>query len=441
MSLFYSDEEIQRLDRQALEALQLFRLKRVISQALKTPFYKERLGSVGINHAEDFKCLKDMEKIPYTTKDDLRDTYPYGLLAAHKDDVVRMHASSGTTGKPTVIYQTQRDLDNWTNLTKRSLIATGCTHKDVFQNMMTYGLFTGGIGLHYGAESLGMFVIPASSGNTLRQFMLMKDFQTTVVHATPSYMLHLYAQMEEMGYKRQDFALKKAMIGAEPHTEEVRKRIETLFGIEAYNSYGLSEMNGPSVAFECEEKSGMHVWEDGYIMEIVDEVSLKPISDGQQGELVLTNLIREATPIIRYRTKDLTSIIPGACSCGRTSRRIQRIMGRTDDMLIINGVNVFPSQIEEVIMKVPEIGNNYRILIRKKGTLDEMIIETEVGPNILTDDTRDLYKLKNRICEELRASITIRPQVEFHEPGRLPVQQGKAIRVIDERGGICCDLE
>lgn len=441
MSLFYSDEEIQKLDRQALEALQLFRLKRIIQKALLTPFYKERLGGVGIQHPEDLKCLKDIEKIPYTTKDDLRDTYPFGLLAAHKDEVVRMHASSGTTGKPTVIYQSQRDLDNWTHLTVRSLDATGCTKADVFQNMMTYGLFTGGIGLHYGAEKLGMFVIPASSGNTQRQFMLMKDFQTTVVHATPSYMLHLYAQMEEMGYKRSDFALKKAMIGAEPHTEEVRKKIEDLFGIDAYNSYGLSEMNGPSVAFECHEKAGMHVWEDGYIMEIVDENTLQPIPDGQQGELVLTNLIREATPIIRYRTKDLTKVIPGVCSCGRTSRRIERILGRTDDMLIINGVNVFPSQIEEVIMGVPEIGNNYRIVIRKKGTLDEMIVETEVGADILTDDTRDLYKLKHKIRESLRASITINPQVEFHEPGQLPVQIGKAIRVVDQRGGICCDLE
>jgi len=436
MSLCYDDDEIQKLDRQALEALQLIRLKKIVKRALETSFYKERLGSVGIQHQEDITCMTDLQKVPFTTKDDLRNTYPYGLLAEDKANVVRMHASSGTTGKPTVIYQSQQDLDNWTNLTVRSLKATGCSREDVFQNMMTYGLFTGGIGLHYGAEKLGMFVIPASSGNTKRQYMLMKDFQTTVIHATPSYMLHLHSQMEEMGYKAEDFALKKALIGAEPHSEEIRKKIEKLFGIDAYNSYGLSEMNGPSVAFECTEKAGMHVWEDSYVMEIVDRHSFEPLEDGEQGELVLTNLIREATPILRYRTKDLTKIIPGTCACGRTSRRIQRIMGRTDDMLIINGVNVFPSQIEEIIMKMPEIGNNYRIIIKKKGTLDDLIVETEVGPDILTDDTRDLYALKHKIKEELRASITINPHVEFHEPGILPVQLGKAIRVVDERGGI-----
>lgn len=436
MKICYSDHEIQRLDRDALQALQLIRLKKIISQALKTEFYKERLGSVGISNAEDIKNINDIQKIPFTTKDDLRNTYPYGLLADEKDNVVRMHASSGTTGKPTVIYQNQQDLDNWTNLTVRSLEATGCTHQDVFQNMMTYGLFTGGIGLHYGAEKLGMFVIPASSGNTKRQFMLMKDFGTTVIHATPSYMLHLFSEIEPMGYKKKDFVLKKAMIGAEPHSEEIRQKIEKCFGIDAYNSYGLSEMNGPSVAFECEYKSGMHLWEDSYVLEIVDKQTLNPIEDGELGELVLTNLIRESTPIIRYRTRDLTKIIPGKCECGRTARRIDRIFGRTDDMLIINGVNVFPSQIEEIIMKMPEIGNNYRIVIRKKGTLDEFIIETEVGMDIISDDTRDLYILKEKIKDELRASITINPHVVFHEPGQLPVQQGKAIRVIDERGEI-----
>ncbi|MDA3901472.1 MAG: phenylacetate--CoA ligase [Spirochaetes bacterium] len=429
----YSDSEIQMFDHETLRALQLIRFKKIVSQALKTEFYRTKLGSVGIKHSSDITSINDIQKIPFTTKEDLRDTYPYGLLAADKDDVVRMHASSGTTGKPTVIYQTQSDLDNWTNLTVRSLIATGCSHKDVFQNMMTYGLFTGGIGLHYGAEKLGMFVIPASSGNTKRQFMLMKDFQTTVVHATPSYMLHLFSEIEPLGFDLKDFKIKKAMIGAEPHSEEIRRKIEECFGIDAYNSYGLSEMNGPSVAFECEHKNGMHLWEDSYILEIVDKNNLTPLEDGNLGELVLTNLIRESTPIIRYRTRDLTKVIPGDCPCGRTARRIDRIFGRTDDMLIINGVNVFPSQIEEVIMKMPSIGNNYRIVIRKKGILDQLIIETEVNSEIIIDDTRKLYALRDRIKEELRASITISPQIEFHEPGRLPVQQGKAIRVVDER--------
>ncbi|MCK5153985.1 MAG: phenylacetate--CoA ligase [Spirochaetales bacterium] len=431
----YKDREIETMDREALEALQLLRYKRTIANALKTPFYKKRLDSVGIRSAQDLKSLSDIKKIPFTTKEDLREAYPFGLMASAKEDVVRMHASSGTTGTPTVIYQTQEDLDNWTNLTTRSLVSVGCHKGDIFQNMMTYGLFTGGIGLHYGAEKLGMLVIPASSGNTKRQLQLMKDFESTVVHATPSYMLYLYSKLEEYGYTLSDFKLKKALVGAEPHSEEIRQKIEKLFGIDAYNSYGLSEMNGPSVAFECEKKAGMHLWEDSYYMEIVDEDTLKELPDGKTGELVLSILIRNATPILRYRTRDLTSIIPGQCSCGRISRRISRIKGRTDDMLIINGVNVFPSQIEEVIMKMPEVGTNYRILVKKEGLLDRLIVQTEVGPSIFSDDARDMNALKKRIIDNLRASITISPTVELHEPGVLPVQEGKAIRVVDERGG------
>lgn len=431
----FHDEELETLDRQALEALQLFRIKRTVKTALTTPFYKERLNGIGLKNPADLKTLADVEKIPFTTKNDLRDAFPYGLLSTGLDHVVRMHASSGTTGIPTVIYHTQADLDAWTDMTVRCLTAAGCHRGDVFQNMMTYGLFTGGIGLHYGAEKLGMLVIPASSGNTQRQFQLMKDFGTTVVHATPSYMLHMHAKMEEFGFKRSDFALKRALIGAEPHSEEIRQKIEKLYGIEAYNSYGLSEMNGPSVAFECLEKNGMHVWEDAYFTEIVDRHTLKAVPDGTEGELVLTILIRNATPILRYRTRDLTAVIPGECPCGRTSRRITRIKGRTDDMLIINGVNVFPSQIEEVIMKMPEIGTNYRIVVRKSGNLDTLIVQTEVNETMFTDDTRHLNALRERIINNLKASITIGPVVELHEPGVLPVREGKAIRVVDERGG------
>ncbi len=429
----YRDREIETMDREALAALQLLRFKKAVTTALKTPFYKKRLNGVGIKNAEDLKTLQDIQKIPFTTKEDLRQAYPYGLMAVQKDEVVRMHASSGTTGTPTVIYQTQHDLNRWTELTARSLVAVGCGKDDVFQNMMTYGLFTGGLGLHYGAEKLGMLVIPASSGNTRRQFQLMKDFGTTVVHATPSYMLHMYNKIEEMGYSLDDFNLKKALVGAEPHSEEIRQKIEKLFSIDAYNSYGLSEMNGPSVAFECTEKAGMHLWEDSYYLEIVDKNTLEPLPEGETGELVLSILIRTATPILRYRTRDLTSIIPGKCACGRTSRRINRIIGRTDDMLIINGVNVFPSQIEEVIMKMKEIGTNYRIIVKKEGVLDKLIVQTEVGPSIFSDDARDMNALKNRVAESLRASITINPTIELHEPGVLPVQQGKAIRVVDER--------
>ena len=432
----YADEEVERLDRDALKALQLLRLKKTVEASLMTPFYKERLKGVGITSAEDIRTLEDVKKIPYTTKDDLREAYPYGLLSVDRSEIVRMHASSGTTGTPTVIYHTQKDLDQWTNMTVRSLRATGCTKEDVFQNMMTYGLFTGGIGLHYGAEKLGMLVIPASSGNTTRQFKMMKDFKTTTIHATPSYMLHLYSRMEEMGYSLEDFNLKRALIGAEPHSEEIRQKIEKLFNIDAYNSYGLSEMNGPSVAFECTGKNGMHLWEDAYLAETIDRNTLEPVKDGELGELVLTILIRTGTPILRYRTKDLAAIIPEPCACGRTSRRITRIKGRTDDMLIINGVNVFPSQIEEVIMKMPGIGTNYLIKVCKEGTLDRLTIHTEVGADLFTDNAQDLHNLRKRIVEELSASITIRAAVELHEPGFLPVQQGKAIRVVDERGSV-----
>jgi phenylacetate-CoA ligase len=299
--------------------------------------------------------------------------------------------------------------------------------------MMTYGLFTGGLGLHYGAERVGMMVIPASSGNTKRQIKLMQEFGTTVVHSTPSYMLHIANRLEEAGTNPAGLALRKAVIGAEPHSEQIRRRIEKLLGIDAYNSYGLSEMNGPGVAFECEEKDGMHVWEDAYILEVIDPVDGTPLADGAEGEIVFTTLQREATPLIRYRTRDLSAVYPGICACGRTHRRIARIKGRTDDMLIINGVNVYPSQIEEVLMKMPEVGTNYQIVINKRGALDHFVVKTEVTSEMFSDDARDLNALRKKIHDGLRASIAIAGDVELHEPGVLPVTEGKAIRVIDTR--------
>jgi phenylacetate-CoA ligase len=427
------DPAVELLKRDALEQLQLKRLQATVSQALKTPFYRERLASVGIADAREIQTLDDLEKIPFTTKDDLRSAFPYGMLALEKEEVVRLHASSGTTGIPTVIYHSAEDIDAWTSLSARSIVCTGAKKSDVFQNMMTYGLFTGGLGLHYGAEKAGLLVIPASSGNTKRQFKLMKDFGSTVVHATPSYMLHLAAHMEREGINRSDLKLEKALVGAEPHSEDIRRKIEDLFQIDVYNSYGLSEMNGPGVAFECEEKQGMHVWEDAYILEVVDRQSLRGVPDGETGELVFTTLLRNATPLLRYRTRGISSVYPEACTCGRLHRRIRRITGRTDDMLIINGVNVFPSQIEEVIMAMPEIGTNYQILVQKSGALDRITVRTEVGKAIFTDDTRDLKALSEKIRENLKVSISISPAVELHEPGFLPVAEGKAVRVIDER--------
>lgn len=433
MAIRYWDEKMETIDRESLENLQLGKLKVQIARALETPFYRERFAGSGITSAEQVGSLEDLRRLPFTTKHDLRESYPYGMLAVEKEEVVRLHASSGTTGKPTVIYLTGEDLAASTDITTRSVVCTGGQREDVFQNMMTYGLFTGGLGLHYGAENLGMLVIPASSGNTRRQFQMMRDFQTSIVHATPSYLLHIYTKLEECGFALSDFNLKKAYIGAEPHSEDIRLKIEELYGIDAYNSYGLSEMNGPGLAFECVHKNGMHVWEDAYIMEVIDPDTLEPVPDGREGELVFTILHREAMPIIRYRTRDLTRIIAEPCPCGRTHRRIGRIKGRTDDMLIINGVNVFPSQIEEVIMSLPEVGTNYLIEVEKAGALDKLTVKTEVGPAILTDDTRDLYALKQKIKDMLKASISISPHVELHEPGFLPVSQGKAVRVVDQR--------
>ncbi len=434
MNILFRDKEVETIERKELERLQFSRLRETLTHAFKTPFYRERLSAAGIHSPEDIRSLSDLSRIPFTSKNDLRDAYPYGLLSVDRSEVVRLHASSGTTGTPTVIFHTAKDLANWTELTVRSIVCTGGTRNDVFQNMMTYGLFTGGLGLHYGAESLGMLVIPASSGNTKRQFKLMKDFQTTVVHATPSYLLHLWSKMEEEGIALSDLSLKKAFIGAEPHSERIRQKIESLFGIEAYNSYGLSEMNGPGVAFECQYRRGMHLWEDSYILEVINPDTLEPVRDGERGEIVLTTLRREATPLLRYRTRDLSSIMPEPCPCGRTHRRINRITGRSDDMLIINGVNVFPSQIEEVIMKLPEIGNNYLIVVEKAGSLDKITVKTEVTQSIFTDDTRDLNSLRDKIKDMLKASISISPIVELHEPGFLPVSEGKAKRVQDVRG-------
>lgn len=431
--IVFRHQEIETLPQPQLKELQRQKLQKTVEAALKTPFYKKRLNDAGIRDARDIQTEADFRKIPYTTKHDLREAFPYGMLAADKADVVRMHASSGTTGVPTVVYLTQADLDKAAELNARSCACTGSTKNDVFQNMMTYGLFTGGLMLHYGAERLGMMVIPSGSGNTKRQLQLMKDFRTTVVHATPSYLLHMYDVMKEEGFRPEDFALKKAYIGAEPHSEDIRKKIETLYGIDAYNSYGLSEMNGPGLAFECVYKNGMHLWEDSYIGEIIDPQTLEPLPDGERGELVLTILERNGMPILRYRTRDLTRFIPEPCPCGRTHRRLERMTGRSDDMLIINGVNVFPSQIEEVIMKMPEIGNNYLIRVQKQGSLDKLTVKVEVTASLFSDDSRDLEHIRRRIQSDLQAVVFIRPAVELHEPGALPVSQGKAVRVLDER--------
>ncbi|OHB57903.1 MAG: phenylacetate--CoA ligase [Planctomycetes bacterium GWF2_42_9] len=429
----YWNKEVETASPERIKEIQLERLKKIVAAAFKTQFYSKRLPAVGINSPDDIKSLDDLRRIPFTMKDDLRQSYPKGLLAVDTSEVVRIHTSSGTTGIPTVIYLSANDLNAATDLMARSITCTGADKTDILQNMMSYGMFTGGLCMHYGAERVGMMVIPAASGNTKRQVQLMKDFRTTVLHVTPSYLLHIHSKLPELGIPLKDLALKKAFIGAEPHSENTRKKLESLYNIDAYNSYGLSEMNGPGIAFECQYKKDLHFWEDSYIVEIINPKTGELVKDGEQGEVVLTNLIRSAMPLMRYRTRDLAYLHTEPCECGRTHRRMSRIMGRSDDMLIINGVNVFPSQIEEVIMRVPEVGTNYQILVEKQGALDRLVVKVELYPKMFLGEAKQIEQVKARISDELKASITIKPAIELHEQGTLPVSEGKAVRVVDTR--------
>ena len=426
------NREIETIGRKGLQEVQLKRLRTALERAAATPFYGKVFAERGVVLSK-ISTLEHVKDLPFTTKEDLRLSYPDGMLAIPKKDVVRMHASSGTTGKPTVIFYSINDIDEWAHQVARGMVATGTTPDDVFQNMMGYGLFTGGLGLHYGAERLGCMVIPTSSGNSLKQIQFFQDFQTTVIHITPSYALHLVEVIRENGIDPHDLTLKKAYLGAEPYSEATRNKIQEQYGLDAYNSYGLSEMNGPGVAFECVQKDGMHLWEDYYIAEIINPETGENLPDGEEGELVLTHVNREAMPMFRYRTRDLTRFIPEPCPCGRTHRRIERIKGRTDDMLIISGVNVFPSQIETVLMNTPEVGNNYQIVLERENSLDRMHIRVELYSKMFHGDIRELERLKKKLGEALRAHITINPRIELLEPGSLPPSQGKAQRVIDKR--------
>lgn len=347
----FFNPEVETLSRHEIEALQLQRLKQTVAHCMNSPFYKQRFEQAHLR-PEDIKSLDDLRRIPFTTKQDLRDTYPFGIASSPLSHCVRLHSSSGTTGNPTVVLHTQRDLDQWANAVARCLWMVGARPEDVFQNTSGYGMFTGGLGFQYGAERLGMLTVPAGAGNTRRQIKFMTDFGTTVVHAIPSYATRIYEVMQQEGVDpRRDTHLRILAIGAEPHSDEQRKRIEEMLGVKAYNSFGMSEMCGPGVAFECQEQNGMHIWEDYYIVEIVDPETLEPVPEGEVGELVLTTINREAMPLLRYRTRDLTRILPGECPCGRHHRRIDRMRGRSDDMIVLKGVNIFPIQIEQVLMQ------------------------------------------------------------------------------------------
>ncbi|MDQ5987849.1 MAG: Phenylacetate-coenzyme A ligase [Syntrophus sp. SKADARSKE-3] len=428
----YWEKDIETIQRKDLEALQFGRLQKTLYQAATSIFYKKRFAELGIKPGS-IKSLSDLSKIPLTTKDDLRESWPYGLLASSKDDLVRMHSSSGTTGRATVIFHTQRDLDAWTNLLARCMYMTGMRKSDIFQNMMTYGLFTGGLGFHYGAEKIGALIIPAGSGNSKRQIQLMHDFETTVIHIIPSYALHLSTVFEEIHEDPKGTSVKIAFVGAEPHSEKMRQKIEEIYGFKAYNSYGLSEMNGPGVAFECPCQNGLHIWEDNFIVEILDPKTLEPVPDGEEGELVMTTLMREGMPILRYRTKDLTRILPEPCPCGRTHRRIQRITGRTDDMLILKGVNIFPIQIEKKLMEISGVGKNFLIILDREGYNDLMTVKVEVERLVFDGELRHLEQLRRQIVEALKSDILITPKVDLVEPGSLPSTEGKAVRVVDNR--------
>ncbi|MBU1185159.1 MAG: phenylacetate--CoA ligase, partial [Proteobacteria bacterium] len=415
----YWEKEIETMDRDDLSKLQMARLGETLERAKKSVHYGKLFREIGLDTGL-IRTLADVEKLPLTTKEDLRENWPYGFLACSRDDLIRMHSSSGTTGRATVIFHTEKDIAAWTNLLARSMYMAGMRRSDVFQNMMTYGLFTGGLGFHYGAEKIGALVIPAGAGNSKRQIQLMRDFETTAIHIIPSYALLLASVFTETGVDpRRDTKLRIAFIGAEPHSEKMRRKIEELYGFRAFNSYGLSEMNGPGMAFECPEQNGMHIWEDNYIVEIIDPVTLKPVPEGEEGELVTTTLLREGMPILRYRTKDLTRIIPGPCPCGRTHRRIERIKGRTDDMMIIKGVNIFPIQIEKRLMEIPGVGNNFIIILDRADYNEQMTVKVEVKKEFFGGNLQQLETLRRRIVEELKSDILITPKVDLVEPDSL----------------------
>lgn len=433
MTSKYWDESVESLSRSELDALQLHRLRQMVERVSKCSFYKEKYSQKSIS-ATLITSLKDIRKLPFTTKQDLRDHYPCGLLCVPREHLVRLHVSSGTTGQATAIFYSRADVETWADLIARCMYMTGARPGDTFQNLTGYGLFTGGLGFHYGSERLGLLTIPAGAGNSKRQIQLMKDFGTSVMHIIPSYALRLQDIMSEMGCDpKKDLQLRIAYLGAEPYSEEVRRRVEEFYGVRAYNSYGLSEMNGPGVAFECTQQHGMHIWEDAYFAEIVDPNTLEPVPEGAIGELVLTSLNREAMPLVRYRTKDLTRFVPGDCPCGRAHRRLDRIQGRSDDMFIIKGVNIFPIQVEQVLMNIPEVGNNYVIILERENNIDSMTIRVEVNDKIFVEDMRQLQRIQKKIAHELRGELLITPLIELVEPHSLPKSEGKAVRLIDQR--------
>jgi phenylacetate-CoA ligase len=416
-----------------LQSLQLQRLKAIVQRAYDhVALFRKRLNDAGLT-PEDVRSLAEITKLPFTVKTDLRDTYPFGLFASPMKDIVRLHASTGTTGKPIVVAYTKEDIDVWSNVIMRSFAACGLHAGDVIQNAYGYGLFTGGLGAHYGAEALGATVIPISGGNTQRQLMVMKDFGATAICCTPSYFLHIIEQAPELGVKLKELPLRVGAFGAEPWTESMRRRIEADSGIKAYDIYGLSEIIGPGVAMECQCQSGPHIFEDWFYPEIIDLKTLKPLPDGEEGELVLTTLGKQAMPMIRYRTRDITSLTNERCECGRTLRRIKRIGRRSDDMFIIRGVNVYPSQIETALLKVEGTLPHYQIILTRDKGLDEVEVQVEVTKEVFGDTVGALEQVQRNLGHSIESLTGLRMKVRMVQPQTITRSEGKAKRVIDQR--------
>ncbi|MDD1654163.1 MAG: phenylacetate--CoA ligase [Methanomicrobiales archaeon] len=426
------NEKMETLQGKDLEALQLKRLKWSLGQAMKVPFYRSRFRDAGIRPA-DVKSLDDVGKLPFTSKKDLREGYPFGFLAVPRKKVIRIHTTSGTTGKPTVVGYTKRDLARWAELIARNMTMVGLREGDVFQNAVNYGLFTGGLGFHTGAELMGLTVVPAGTGNTRRQIEMINDFGVSAIHCTPSYAMHIAEVAEEMGTTMP--TLKIGLFGAEPWSESMRAELQRKLDLSAFDSYGLSEMYGPGVAFECPEKDGLHIWHDSYLVEIIDPKTGETLGPEERGEMVITPLVKEAMPLVRYRTGDMTMLREDGCSCGR-GQKISRILGRADDMLVIRGINVFPSQIEHVLLGLPEVGDHFMVYVDRMNYLDELTIEVEMKRETFSGELSDLARIQKRVTAALRDVLGIRTAVKLVEPGSLPRFEGKAKRVVDRRGGL-----
>jgi phenylacetate-CoA ligase len=424
---------IEHGSRAELEQLQLRRLQAVVARVFeRVPFYRRRFSDAGLT-PRDIRSLADLRRLPFATKDDFRETYPFGLVATPMDEVVRLHASSGTTGKPTVVAYTQRDLDTWSDLMARTLRSGGVGRGDVVHNAYGYGLFTGGLGFHYGAERLGATVIPMSGGFTERQLTALRDFGSTVLCCTPSYSLHLAEALRAAGVEPGDLTLRVGFFGAEPWTEGMREAIEARLNLKAFNVYGLSEVMGPGVSVECPERRGMHVHEDHFLPEIIDPATLEPVPPGVTGELVLTTLTKEALPVLRFRTRDLTTLDPAPCRCGRTLVRIGRITGRTDDMLIIRGVNLFPSQIEQVLLQVPQVEPHYLLVLRRETALDTLEIRVEAHADVAVAGEGAMRALGGEVRRKIHDGIGITAEVTVLPPGSIERSAGKAKRIHDLR--------